>query len=92
MANELLPNEPAPKKTEETTGTENLVRQHMEDPNHIITDEDLMKIEIGKFDVDEVGEENLMPGKDAGLNNKATKEKDDDVDDSTPPNPWVVVK
>ena len=92
MANELSPNVPGPKKTEETTGTENLVRQHMEDQNHIITDEDIMNIEIGKFDVDEVGEENLMPRKDTGADEEEKKESDDDVNDATAPNPWVVLK
>ncbi len=91
MENESLPNTPGQKKAEETTGTENLVRQHMADPNHIITDEDLMNVEIGKFDVDEVGEENLLPRENV---NEVEEEKKDDNDDTdpSPANPWVVIQ
>jgi hypothetical protein len=51
-----------------------------------------MNIEIGKFDVDEVGEENLMPKKEDDLDTGESKENNDDVNNETPPNPWVVLK
>ena len=90
MDNESLPNSPGQKKAEETTGTENLVRQHMADQNHVITDEDLMNVEIGKFDVDEVGEENLSTEKIENPDEDEQKDDTDDQDNPSPGNPWIV--
>lgn len=91
MANENIPNVPE-KKTEETTGTENLVRQHMADQHHIITDEDLMNVEIGKFDVDEVGEESLLPRNEVQAGKENKEDTEDDAENPSPTNPWVVIE
>ena len=90
MAKEIVPNIPATKNTEETTGTENLVRQHMADQNHIITEEDMMKVEIGKFDVNEVGEENLSSLEDH--TSKDEKKTGQDGDQPPPTTPWAIIE
>lgn len=85
MANEQLPNDlPEKKQQDETTGTESIVRQHMEDQHHVITEEEMRNVEVGKFEENQEYEGELAADGDI-----------DDIEEGdnrehTPPNPWDV--
>jgi hypothetical protein len=50
MSYDQSPNGALDKKPKQAKGTEDIVRQHLKDPNHIITDEDIKNVEVGVFE------------------------------------------
>ncbi len=88
MPNKQVPQSPSgSNRSEETKGTEEIVRQHMEDENHVITDQDIMNVEVGKFENEQEYEGELsdeLPD--------ASEDSEDDKKDAAPPNPWDIVQ
>lgn len=76
---------------QQTTGTENIVQQHLKDPNHVITDEDIKNVEVGKTDrITTTGAEaQTLFEKDI----QEDKEGETSINrEIPPPNPWDVLK
>ena len=100
MANDQTPQSgETPQKP--TTGTENIMHEHLKDPNHVISEEDMRNVEVGKSDevsptgaelqarfADRINEESPASEK---IDIKGENDKGDDAD-FTPPNPWNVLK
>ena len=100
MANDQTPlSGETPQKP--TTGTQNIVHEHLKDPNHVISDEDIRNVEVGKSDevpatgaelqarfADRINED-LPESEQRDI--KGENDKGDDAD-FTPPNPWNVLK
>ncbi|HZF64019.1 MAG TPA: hypothetical protein VEZ55_06040 [Chitinophagaceae bacterium] len=73
------------------TGTQNIMRRHLADPNDVITDEDIRNVEVGKSDeVSTTGAE--LQARFEDEISKEDEGKDDEDRDATPPNPWAVLK
>lgn len=83
MSYNQLPNE-ASTTQKQAKGTEDIVRQHLADPNHIITEEDIKSVVIGNF-------EDAQDYKGALLQ-KDTEVSDEDgvTDEQKPATPWTV--
>lgn len=97
MAKDLMPQRPDDTRISEDagTGTENIVRRHLQDPNHVITDEEIRNVQVGKSDeVPTTGAEAMARFEDETNNKESdTTNKDDgDLPEATPPNPWDVLK
>ena len=89
MPNEQLSqNSSEANKPTETTGTEKIVRQHMEDENHVITDEDIRNVEVGKFEHEPEYEGELSED----IADASEESGEIDGLKSTPPNPWDIKK
>jgi len=86
MASDQAPQDPSSKKPKQTQGTEDIVRQHLEDPNHIITEEDIKSVEVGKFETNQEYEGELLKG------NSDVSQQDKKGDDQSPATPWDAIK
>ena len=75
-------------KNPEELSTQDVVRRHMEDENHVISDEELQNIKVGQSnEADPVFTEGLIEarGEDEEITTK------DDPDKDKPVTPWDVV-
>ena len=84
-------------KQAEGTGTENIIRRHLEDPNHVITDEEIRNVVVGKSDDDIslTGAESTARFKtdeSAGKGVPGPDGSKTENTEATPPNPWKVLK
>ena len=74
----------------EGTGTENIIRRHLQDPHHVISDEEIRNVAVGKSD-DEVALTGAEASARFGIeepNEEGKKAGDGEV---KPPNPWDVL-
>ena len=96
MQNDRLENKPQGSRDDEQNeelSSQELVRRHLEDENHVITDEDMQKIKVGQPNDEEpaagVESATYFEGEDDA------DKKDDDQDDGEnpvrPATPWDVV-
>ncbi len=96
MQNDRLENQPQGNKhgEQEELSTQDLVRRHLEDKDHVITDEDLKKVKVGQDNEEEP---------EAGIESAAyfegeedEEKKDDDRKEGEnpirPATPWDVVE
>lgn len=99
MAEHTTPQQPenTPNHEAEGTGTENIVRRHLQDPNHVITDEEIRNVVVGKSD-DEGPKAGAELTARFGIED-AGDDQSPDTDEGTkentefkPPNPWNVIK
>jgi hypothetical protein len=77
-------NQPESENSNRPTTTEEIVRKHMEDPNHVITDDEIRNVEVGK--IDEVPTVGAEAAERFGLNGDERSA----TDETDAPNPWVV--
>ncbi|HVG13970.1 MAG TPA: hypothetical protein VM935_03380 [Chitinophagaceae bacterium] len=85
MSYDQSPNGASNKKPKQAKGTEDIVRQHLKDPNHIITDEDIKNVEVGVFETTQEYEGEI-------LEENAEIPKPEEGDSATPATPWEVLK
>lgn len=70
------------------TDTERLVREHLADPNHVITDEDLRKVRVGmSAPPDGPTQQAIEDGEDRIADRKSDKE-DDVIPGAQKATPW----
>ena len=98
MSEDVTPLQPNnnPSESLEGTGTENIVRRHLQDPNHVITDEEIRNVVVGKSD-DETPQAGAELAARFGINNDKSEPGSDDKSEKDnsefrPPNPWDVKK
>lgn len=80
------PNGASNKKAKQGKGTEDIVRQHLQDPNHIITDEDIKNVVVGNFEDTQDYQGELV---DEEADAPAVNEN---IEDQKPATPWDVLK
>ena len=98
MPEDVTPLQPNNSSSEplEGTGTENIVRRHLQDPNHVITDEEIRNVVVGKSD-DEIPQAGAELAARFGIDNDNSKPGLDDKagkdnPEFKPPNPWDIKK
>jgi hypothetical protein len=100
MADNPTPGQPGSKQVKqhaEGTGTENIIRRHLEDPNHVITDEEIKNVVVGKSD-DDISLTGAEVTARFGIDEEESKEtpgadeKNKENPEFKPPNPWDVLK
>lgn len=98
MQNNRLENKPQGHKEDEQPeelSTQDLVRRHLEDEDHVITDEDMKKVKVGQHNDEEPSRaaevETYFEGEeDEDKDEKSDKDKDGE-NPIRPATPWDVV-
>jgi hypothetical protein len=85
MSYDQSPKGASNRNPKQAKGTEHIVREHLKDPNHVITDEDIKNVEVGVF---ESGQE--YEGEIQGEN--IDNPRGEEGDTATPATPWKVLK
>jgi len=93
MQNDRLENKPLGKQEEqdEEISAQELVRRHLEDKNHVITDEDMQKVKVGLPNDEEPAAGIESASYFEGEENK-DEEKKDGENPVRPATPWDVVE
>jgi hypothetical protein len=97
MQNDRLENKPQVRREDEQPEeltTQDLVRKHLEDKDHVITDEELQKLKVGQQNNEEyaAGVESQTYFEGEEDKDKKEDQKDDDEENPVrPTTPWDVV-
>ncbi|MBB1285112.1 hypothetical protein HRH25_12075 [Flavisolibacter sp. BT320] len=73
------------------TDSEKLVQRHLEDPNHVITEEDMQKIRVGVTPPPDGPTEEAIEESEDRIADRKAESEDDTIPGSQKVSPWDVI-